>query len=181
MNRLQERRMELGLTQVEVSQALRKADPRMDVSMVSRFENGVCIPPAHVLGALETVLQADIRELLGVDVLAEDEAEPRGDRAESPEIARVLDSIPYGRRNAVGRRELAARLGMDDRKMRRLIEEARLGGAIIINDSSGRGYYQTDDLAEMARQYRQDTSRAMAILKRRKPLRDRLKAAGRPV
>ena len=44
MNRLKERRLELGLTQEAVSGILKLADPRMDVSMVSRFENGVCLP-----------------------------------------------------------------------------------------------------------------------------------------
>ena len=40
MNRLKERRLELGLTQEDVSGILKLTDPRMDVSMVSRFENG---------------------------------------------------------------------------------------------------------------------------------------------
>ena len=43
MNRLKERRLELGLTQEAVSGVLKLADPRMDVSMVSRFENGACL------------------------------------------------------------------------------------------------------------------------------------------
>lgn len=99
----------------------------------------------------------------------------------SAELEKVMAAIPFGRENAVERRELSARLSMGDRRMRKLIEEARAGGAIIINDSDGNGYYQTDDLAEMERQYKQDTSRAMSILQRRKPLRDALKKAGRSV
>ena len=37
MNRLKERRLALGLSQPEVSAKLKEIDPRMDVSMVSRF------------------------------------------------------------------------------------------------------------------------------------------------
>lgn len=44
MNKLQERRVFLGLTQPDVSRELRKVDPRMDVGMVSRFERGACLP-----------------------------------------------------------------------------------------------------------------------------------------
>ena len=46
MNKLQERRVFLGLTQPDVSRELRKVDPRMDVGMVSRFERGACLPTA---------------------------------------------------------------------------------------------------------------------------------------
>ena len=38
MNRLQERRMALGLTQPQVSARLKETEPRADVGMVSRYE-----------------------------------------------------------------------------------------------------------------------------------------------
>ena len=79
------------------------------------------------------------------------------------------------------RRALARKLGLSDRQTRRAIEEARAEGLIIICECNGRGYYQSRDLDEIHHQYLQDTSRAMAILKRRKPMRDLLKAAGRSV
>ena len=50
---------------------------------------------------------------------------------------------------------------------------------MICND--GEGYYQTEELGDLYRQYKRDTARAMSILKSRKPMRDVLKAAGRPV
>ena len=65
--------------------------------------------------------------------------------------------------------------------MREAIEQARSEGLIIICECNGRGYYQSSDLDEISYQYRQDTSRAMSILKRRKPMRDLLKEAGRSV
>ena len=50
-----------------------------------------------------------------------------------------------------------------------------------INRNDGEGYYQTEELGDLYRQYKRDTARAMSILKARKPMRDVLKAAGRPV
>ena len=58
MNKLQERRVFLGLTQPDVSRELRKVDPRMDVGMVSRFERGACLPTAAVLKRLTEVLNS---------------------------------------------------------------------------------------------------------------------------
>lgn len=86
--------------------------------------------------------------------------------------------IPYGRNNAISRKDLAAALGMSDRKTRSAIEDARADGLIIINSQDGSGYFQTNDIEEMRRQYRQDTARALAIFRRRKPLRKALIAAG---
>lgn len=91
---------------------------------------------------------------------------------------RLAALIPHGRENAISREALALAMGLTDRKTRKAIETARSDGLIILNDQDGRGYYQSDDTAEMLRQYRQDTARAMSVLKRRKPLRDKLKAAG---
>lgn len=48
MNRLQERRMVLGLTQPQVSARLKETEPRADVGMVSRYEKGVS--PARTAG-----------------------------------------------------------------------------------------------------------------------------------
>lgn len=41
MNRLQEKRLELGLTQPQVSARLKEVEARADVGMVSRYEKGV--------------------------------------------------------------------------------------------------------------------------------------------
>ena len=70
MNRLKERRLELGLTQEAVSGILKLADVRMDVSMVSRFENGVCLPTEEVTEALEAALRRpDARACACIGVL----------------------------------------------------------------------------------------------------------------
>lgn len=91
----------------------------------------------------------------------------------------LADKIPFGRENAISRERLANELGMSDREIRRYIEKARVDGLMIVNP--GCGYFQTDDLDELSEQYWKDTSRAMAVLTRRKRMRDILKAAGRTV
>ena len=96
----------------------------------------------------------------------------------SPIYEMLQNAIPFGRENAITRADLAAKLGMSDRVMRRAIEEARLEGLFILNAQDGRGYYRTTDLAELKAQYDSDTARALSILTRRKPIRDALKAAG---
>lgn len=172
MNRLKERRMELGLTQEAVSGVLKLADQRMDVSMVSRFENGVCLPTDEVMTALEAALRIDRAYLYGDE-----------DKADIPqrttETERIAALIPHGRRNAISRAELAAAMQTTDRKMRKAVSEAKTQGVMICND--GDGYYQSDELSDLWRQYRRETARAMSILKARKPMREVLKAAGRPV
>lgn len=182
MNRLQERRMELGLSQPEVSERLKKIDPRMDVSMVSRFERGACLPTLSVLKELESILQAHRTELFGADdMLAMSEYAGEEKRPASPVTDTLAKLIPFGRRNAISRGALAGKLGMTDRQMRKAVEEARKDGLIILCECNGRGYWQSNDLVEMQQQYRQDTNRALSILDRRKPLRDALLEAGMPV
>lgn len=182
MNRLQERRLSLGLSQPDVSAKLKEIDPRMDVGMVSRFERGACLPTLPVLEALETILQASRTELFGTDELgAIPESEAAGGTSVSPMTVTLSNVIPYGRRNAISRLALAERLGMTDRQMRKAVEDARNEGLIILCECNGRGYYQSDDLNEIHCQYMQDTNRAMAILKRRKSMRALLQAAGRSV
>ena len=86
--------------------------------------------------------------------------------------------IPAGRENAISRQSVAAALGMSDRQTRKAIELARAEGLLIINEQDGRGYYRSEDVKELLRQYRQDTARAMTILTRRKALRDTLLEMG---
>ena len=109
------------------------------------------------------------------------ESEASYDVSTSPMTVALASVIPFGRRNAISREALAKKLGMSDRQMRKAVEEARGEGLIILCECNGRGYYQSNDLDEINYQYNQDTSRAMAILKRRKPMRELLKAAGRIV
>lgn len=90
----------------------------------------------------------------------------------------LKEKIPFGKENAIRREMLSNELGISDRAMREAIEQARADGMMIINIGDGSGYYQTNNLEEIAAQYHKDTARALSVLKRRKPMRDRLKSAG---
>ena len=175
MNRIKERRIELGYTQSMISTYLKKTDNRMDVGMVSRFENGVCLPTEKVADALCTVLQATKAELWGEETAQEMKRKSDEQKAIVELISRT---IPFGRENAIKRYDLAKVLQVDDRKARHYIGIARLNGVIIINEQGGDGYFQSDDVKDIMRQYKQETNRAMTILSRRKAIRNRLKEAG---
>ena len=179
-NNIKARCRELGINQRDLAAELAKSDPRIDVPMVSKFATGICLPTEDVLEAMENALQATREELYpdgGFFFAA-----AQDDEIEAKDASHaVLDLIPYGRENAIQRRRLAELLDMTDGGIRAAIRRARKAGVIIINDQDGAGYYRSDDLDDIERQYWQDTSRAMAILVRRKFLRRRLKAAGRTV
>lgn len=57
----------------------------------------------------------------------------------------ILDFIPVGHENAVDRKELERRTGLDDRVNRELIEKAWIKERkAIINNGRGQGYYVVD-------------------------------------
>ena len=56
----------------------------------------------------------------------------------------ITDYIPRGHKNAISREQLSIRSGLSDRKCRRLIEEARLAGNIILCANDGSGYFLYD-------------------------------------
>ena len=86
----------------------------------------------------------------------------------------VVDLIPTGKANAITRERLCSLTGLSDRAVRRLIEIARIEGAIILNAQDGAGYYISDNPVDIRRQIATNNSRALAILKQQKCLRRRL-------
>lgn len=89
----------------------------------------------------------------------------------------ITDFIGTGRENAVKRSELVTILNLPDRQVRKLIQEARDRGEIIINDQSGAGYYTTSDVGELKRQLRQSENRAFSLLRQQVYLRRKIKEA----
>lgn len=185
MNKLQERRVFLGLTQPDVSRELRKVDPRMDVGMVSRFERGACLPTAAVLKRLTEVLQASVSDLYGAEDMAAMEEQNGGEvTAEPTENAKTLAAfLRYGAEQAQTRGELCRLTGWTDRVVRQAVEDARKAagddGPFIVTAVGGRGYYLTDDPDEIDRHYRGEYARAMSILVSTKGERRYLKKRGR--
>ena len=176
MNRIKERRQELGYTQPEISTYLKRVDPRMDVGMVSRFENGACLPTEAVADALCTVLQATKAQLWG----EEKTQEMQRKSAEQKAIVELISrTVPFGRENAIKREELARALQVNDRQARHYIGIARLNGVIIVGDQDGGGgYFQTDKIEDIVRQYKREKRRVLSIAERMQPLRSALMDAG---
>lgn len=90
----------------------------------------------------------------------------------------LMATLHKGQSNAVSRKTLAQQMDMSDRSVRALIEKARDEGCLILNKQDGKGYYLPDGLDDVFEQYKQDTNRALSILKRRKTMRKMLKEAG---
>lgn len=79
-NRLREARTHTDMTQPEVSRELKQVEPRADIGMVSRYEQGVCLPTKEQLERLEELYgltrtelyRAEDLDLLGILPLSED-------------------------------------------------------------------------------------------------------------
>ena len=88
----------------------------------------------------------------------------------------IMTFISKGKENAIKRDELCLLLGLPDRAVRKLIQDARDRGEIILNSQDGAGYYTSDDVGELERQLRRNENRALSILRQQKHLRFRLEA-----
>lgn len=93
----------------------------------------------------------------------------------------IEDYFKEGVENAVSRQSLCQMSGLSDRQVRQEIEDARVRGVFILNDEDGYGYYISDDVADVRRQYLRDMARIKAISKRTKHLRKYLKEKGETV
>lgn len=83
----------------------------------------------------------------------------------------VEEYILRGRQNARTRKMLCTLTGMSDRAVRQEIEDLREQGKFIITDEDGKGYYISEDVSDVRRQYLKDMARIKAISKRTKHLK----------
>ena len=94
----------------------------------------------------------------------------------------ILDYIPTGQSNAVTRKELCRRTGLNDRAMRVLIHKAR-GKIPILNMQDGNGYFipdmnVIDDQLLLKKFVQQEESRLKSIGCALKPARQTLRNCG---
>lgn len=84
----------------------------------------------------------------------------------------IIKYIPFGKENAIGRHELAIKVGCSDRTMRDLINSARKR-EVIVNIQNGKGYYRPtkDDVGEVEQFKRQEENRAKDIFRGLQPVR----------
>lgn len=74
---------------------------------------------------------------------------------------RVFDSLPFGRENAVSSGTLATALGFRSvRELQHQVQRERDAGAVILSDTSGGGYFRSDDPEELRRFVRTLNARA---------------------
>lgn len=173
-----------GLTQADVTRELRKYDKRIDSSMISRFENELCYPTPLIMRCLCNLFDCLPEELYGVSEqeYIEDIIKTNAPAVpESFEVTELVSCLGYGSRNAVSRQELSCLLDKSDRDVRRLIEEARNCGYVIVSLGGRGGYYMTDNVDEIHAYFLQEQARAASILRRLRPIRKTLKEAGRSV
>ena len=88
----------------------------------------------------------------------------------------IVDYIPFGEENAVKRWELMDKIMRPDRDIRRMIEDARRSGVIILNLSNGNGYFRPDKKEEILRYIRQEEARARSIHRNLKAAKKALRA-----
>ena len=80
-------------------------------------------------------------------------------------MADIMTYIAKGRENAIKRDELVRILNLPDRVVRKMIQDARDRGEIILNSQDGAGCYTSDDVGELERQYNTNRRRALSILR----------------
>lgn len=170
---IRKRREELGLTQKDLAIAAQAADKRIDSAMISRFENGVCLPSPAVQKCILTALQAPFEDFS--DMVTEIPIEAAS-KALTGEFEEVINAIPIGKANAISRSELRSRTGLPDRKIRLIIAEARTSGYFIVN--TGYGYYIADNSEDLYRFYKTEHARAISIFRAIKNIRADLKSEG---
>lgn len=89
----------------------------------------------------------------------------------------VLEALRKGKDNAVSKQHLARIFGTDERLIRKAIQELRNDGVFIV--SAGRGYYIATEISEIEDYYYIEKARALSILKRLTPAREKLIEEGR--
>lgn len=78
----------------------------------------------------------------------------------------VYDALPYGRENAIPSKMLAQILGFRSvRDLQKAVEAERAAGYVILSDTTGGGYYLSDDPDELRRFCRTLYARAANTLK----------------
>lgn len=176
MNNLKTAREEMGLKQAELAALVQTVDHRIDIGMISRFENGVCLPTPVVARRLASLLGTSVRDLFGEEGQTYILTVNAPETPTEPLPFAVEDLLAALGDNPKTRRELCEELDVSDRKLRERIREARSYGYVIAN--KGKGYFLAADGEDMAAFYRVEHARAMSILQGLSPLRKHLKDMG---
>ena len=168
---LRDIRKDRGLSQTELAEKVKWADPTADQTMISILERGDLYPSAKLMTALCVALDCAESELYdGVESMFV----PAPDAKISYTTARLAELITFGAENAISRTELRMITGWKDRVLRKNIQKAREEGVVICNEQNGGGYYFPQTQRELFAQYKANKNRAMSILRQQKYIRMRM-------
>lgn len=175
MIKLREMRQKRGMSQTALAEKVRHADPTASQMTISVLEQGELYPSEKLRDALCEALDCSEEDLYdGVEAMFVPAA-----KSEQSQTTEILAEI-FSAKNRIQRDDLRAILSMklgrhvNDRQMRHYIEIARQEGLVIGNEQDGRGYYIPETLKELEITYRQNQSRALAILKQQKHIRRKM-------
>lgn len=94
----------------------------------------------------------------------------------------IADYIPSGRENAVSRVELHRLTGIPDRDIRDAIKRANraltVEGKAIVSSAGARGYWITEDMAEMEAYLAESSRRSRSQYQNDAPVRDLVRRLG---
>jgi biotin operon repressor/DNA-binding XRE family transcriptional regulator len=142
--------------------ARRLGIPYITAPILSLMEHDKIEPTKSDKQAIASKLGCTVR-----DIWPDDSYTPVPQKRTEPFIndesmERVLQHIPAGKRNAISRKELSAKMGIGDRDVRAHIAHARCSGHLILSSITG-GYYLADDTEDVVRFYWQNFHRAQAL------------------
>lgn len=169
-NRIKALRMEKQMTQAEFVKLVNI--PGFDITMLSKIENGHCVPTPDVEKAILSHLQATRSEIypgwkeadVRLPKAHTGEREPKDDPPF--EVEELVACLRPGWKNAKTRFALRAEMDVTDRRLRKIIQTAQEYGYLIGNLTDGNGYFLIDDVKEGKDYYHQEFSRAMEIFKK---------------
>lgn len=166
MNNLKAAREEMGLTQNELAELVQVVEPRIDGPMISRFEQGACLPTPKVATRLASLLASSTRDLFGEEgqtylYFIKPSDEPVGPLPFVVEdLLNALTVYPKTRK------ELCEEMDVPDRKLRELIEQAQNYGYLIANDGRGDGYYIPTHAEDIQALCRREENRLISLAKK---------------
>lgn len=178
MNNIRELRIEKALTQTQLVKICNV--PGFDEPMLSKIENGRIMPTKEIEEALMSALQAARSELYGewkeipLRGVGVRKRKTDGIPDNDWEAKELVETLKYGKANAIKRWELRVEMGLGDRRLRKVIERTQGYGILIANNSDGDGYYLVGTPEEAEAYYRQELSRFANGLNKIEPFREYL-------
>lgn len=137
-----------GKTNRELAEEFKAIQPMMDEPLVSRIINGV-VEPSAALSEYVDDASAKVFDSAELEVYRPKDL--------TPLEGRIFDYLKHGSRMfPVGRQELVAYTGINDRKVRELIASIRRKGGRVCTSSQHYGYWLAKDAydyRELRREY----------------------------